>query len=126
MQRSGGETKMLPIVINIVFAITAAVGTISLGLAFRELNAFKWSMPYLWSLTTNKWFLLALALGFGSVFLRYAILRVQGVAQSSYYLQTSLIAVYVLAVLVLGEQFTPRAGVGAILILVGAFLIGVH
>ena len=51
-------------------------------------------------------------------------MKVQGVAQSSYYLQTSLIAVYVLAYFVLGERFTLKAGIGAILILFGAFLVG--
>jgi drug/metabolite transporter (DMT)-like permease len=116
---------MFVIVINIVFAIVAAIGTIALGLAFRELGAFKMSMPYFWSLVTNKWFLLSLVLGLSSIFLRYAILKMQGVAQSSYYLQTSLIAVYALAYLVLGEQFTIKAGIGAFFILVGAFLIGV-
>jgi len=112
--------------INVAFAIAAAVGTVALGLAFRDLGAFKVSLPYVVTLMLNKWFILAVSLGFGSMFLRYAILKAQGLAQSSYYLQTSLIAVYVLAYFVLGEQFTPRAGVGAVMILVGAFLIGMR
>ena len=116
---------MFVIVINIVFVIAAAIGTVALGLAFRELGAFKLSIPYFCSLATNKWFVLALLLGFGSVFLRYAILKVQGVAQSSYYLQTSLIAVLLLSHFVLGEQFSIRAGVGIILVLIGSFFIGI-
>lgn len=115
---------MFAIVINIVFGIVAAFGTISLGLAFRDLGAFKLSIPYIWSLIINKWFLVAIILGFGSIFLRFAILKSQGVSQSSFFLQTSLIAVYVLAYFILGEQFTFKAWIGAILILIGAFLIG--
>jgi drug/metabolite transporter (DMT)-like permease len=117
---------MLAIIINVVFAVAAAIGTVALGLAFRELGSLKMTGPYMLSLATNKWFIVSVVLGFGSIFLRFAILKVQGVAQSSYYLQTSLIAVYALAYFVLGEQFSVKAGVGAVLILAGAFLIGVH
>jgi drug/metabolite transporter (DMT)-like permease len=120
------DVKMFPIIINIIFAVAAAIGTVALGLAFRDLGAMKFSLPFFWSLITNKWFIISVVLGFGSVFLRFAILKAQGVAQSSYYLQTSLIAVYILAYFVLGEQFTLKAGIGAILILGGAFLIGVR
>jgi len=117
---------MYGIIINLIFSVAAAVGTVALGLAFKEFGAFKFSIPYLWSLATNKWFILALVFGFGSVFLRYAILKVQGVAQSSYYLQTSLIAVLLLSHFVLGEQFGIKSWIGAILILIGAFIIGLH
>jgi drug/metabolite transporter (DMT)-like permease len=123
--KSGG-VNMLAIVINLVFAIAAAVGTVSLGLAFRQLGSLKLSPHYFVSLATNRWFFLAVVLGFGSVFLRYAILKIQGVAQSSFYLQTSLVAVAALAYFVLGEQFTLKTAAGAALIMVGAFLIGVH
>lgn len=116
---------MFVVVINVAFAVLAAVGTVSLGLAFRQRGTLEMSAPYLWSLVTNKWFLLALLLGFSSLFLRYAILKVQGLAQSSYYLQTSLIAVYILAYFVLGEQFTLKMGIGAVLILAGVTLIGI-
>jgi drug/metabolite transporter (DMT)-like permease len=116
---------MFAIVINVAFAVIAAVGTVSLGLAFRQRGALELSWPYLWSLLTNKWFIFALVLGFSSLFFRYAILKVQGLAQSSYYLQTSLIAVYILAYFVLGEQFTLKMGIGAILILAGVTLIGI-
>ncbi len=117
---------MFATVINVVFAIAAALGTVALGLAFRELGVMKPNLPYMWSLVINKWFIVAVTLGFGSVFLRYAILRVQGVAQSAYFLQTSLIAVYLLAHFVLGEQFTPKAWVGVAMILVGSSLMGVR
>ena len=115
---------MFEVVINITFAVVAAIGTVSLGLAFRQRGALELSVPYLWLLVTNKWFILAMVLGFSSLFLRYAILKVQGLAQSSYYLQTALIAVYILSYFVLGEQFTLRMGIGAILILAGVTLIG--
>jgi drug/metabolite transporter (DMT)-like permease len=118
--------NMYAIIINVLFAFAAAIGTVALGLAFREIGVLKVSMPYLWALVSNKWFLLSIVLGLGSVFLRYAILKTQGVAQSSYYLQTSLIAVYALSYFVLGEQFSVKAGIGAFLILGGAFLIGVR
>lgn len=117
---------MFLVLINIIFAIVAAAGTISLGLAFREMGTFRFTAPYFFSLVINKWFISATLLGFGSIFLRYAILKAQGVAQSSYYLQTSLIAVYLLAYFVLGEQFTIKAGIGSVLILAGATLIGVR
>ncbi|MGD9394749.1 MAG: hypothetical protein PVJ81_07355 [Dehalococcoidia bacterium] len=116
---------MFVVLINVSFAVLAAVGTVSLGLAFRQRGALELSAPYLWSLVTNKWFLLALVLGFSSVFFRYAILKFQGLAQSSYYLQTSLIAVYILSFFVLGEQFTVKMGIGAILVLAGVTLIGI-
>jgi drug/metabolite transporter (DMT)-like permease len=116
---------MFAVLINVAFAVLAAVGTVSLGLAFRQRGALEVSVPYLWSLVTSKWFILALVLGFSSIFFRYALLKVQGVAQSSYYLQTSLIAVYILSYFVLGEQFTLRMGIGAVLILAGVTLIGI-
>ncbi len=116
---------MFEVVINASFAVLAAVGTVSLGLAFRERGAMELSLSYIWSLVTNKWFLIALVLGFSSIFLRYAILKFQGLAQSSYYLQTSLIAVYILAYFVLGEQFTLKMAIGAVLILAGVTLIGI-
>lgn len=116
---------MFAVLINVSFAVLAAVGTVSLGLAFRQRGALELSVPYLWSLVTNKWFILALVLGFSSLFFRYAILKFQGLAQSSYYLQTSLIAVYILSFFVLGEQFTLKMGIGAILILAGVTLIGI-
>ena len=116
---------MFVVLINVSFAVLAALGTVSLGLAFRQRGALELSVPYLWSLLTNKWFIFALVMGFSSVFFRYAILKFQGLAQSSYYLQTSLIAVYILAFFVLGEQFTIKMGIGAILILAGVTLIGI-
>lgn len=116
---------MYAVLINVAFAVLAAVGTVSLGLAFREKGALELSVSYLWSLVTSKWFVLALVLGFSSVFLRYALLKVQGLAQSAYYLQTSLIAVYILAYFILGEQFTLKMGIGAVLILAGVTLIGI-
>ncbi len=116
---------MFAVLINVSFAVLAAVGTVSLGLAFRQRGALELSVPYLWSLVTNKWFILALVLGFSSLFFRYALLKFQGLAQSSYYLQTSLIAVYILSFFVLGEQFTIKMGIGAILILGGVTLIGI-
>ena len=116
---------MFEVIINVAFAVLAAVGTVSLGLAFKQRGALELSVPYLWSLVTNKWFILALVLGFSSLFFRYAILKVQGLAQSSYYLQTSLVAVYILSYFVLGEQFTLRMGIGAILILAGVTLVGI-
>jgi drug/metabolite transporter (DMT)-like permease len=117
---------MFEVAINVTFAVLAGIGTVALGLAFRQLGVLELSVQSLWALVTNKWFILALLLGFSSIFLRYAILRVQGLAQSSYYLQTSLIAVYVLSYFILGEQFTLRMGTGAILILMGATLIGLR
>jgi drug/metabolite transporter (DMT)-like permease len=107
---------MFEVAINVVFAVLAGIGTIALGLAFRQLGALQLSASFLWSLVTNKWFILSVLLGFSSIFLRYAILKAQGLAQSSYYLQTSLIAVVILSYFILGEQFTLRMGIGAILI----------
>ena len=117
---------MFEVAINVTFAALAAIGTVALGLAFRQIGALELSVLSIWTLVTNKWFIIAVLLGFSSMFLRYAILKAQGLAQSSYYLQTSLIAVYILSYFILGEQFTLRMGVGAILILIGATLIGIR
>lgn len=102
----------------------SAVDAVAWGFAIREVGDPELSLAFLLKLITNKWYLLAMSLGFVTSVLSYAVMREVGVLMGRFFLMLSVVAVVLACVLVLREPLSLEKAVGMALIIAGVLIIG--
>lgn len=102
----------------------SAVDAVAWGFAIREVGDPELSLSFLLKLITNKWYLLAMSLGFVISVLSYAVMREMGVLMGRFFLLLSVAAIVLACTLVLKEPLSLKEVVGMALIIAGVLVIG--
>lgn len=110
--------------LGVVVAALSAVDAVAWGFAIREVGDPHLSLDFLLKLITNKWYLLAMSMGFAISILSYAVMREMGVLMGRFFLMLSIAAVVLACTLVLGETLSLREVIGMALIIAGVLVIG--
>ncbi|MCX8204497.1 MAG: hypothetical protein N3H31_02455 [Candidatus Nezhaarchaeota archaeon] len=111
-------------VLGLAIAILSAIDAIAWGRAIGEVGDPHFSVGFLFKLITNKWYLLAMSLGFVISMLGYAVMREMGVLMGRFFISLSIVAIVLACTLVLKEPISLRELVGMLLIIAGVLIIG--
>lgn len=108
------------------FAVLITAGFLLQAYASKQIGESpNISMSYIVALLTNPFFLLGIALSFGSTFARQAMLVQSGANKTVLLSELSVIMMYFAALIFFHEKGGTREYLGATFILVGTILVGV-
>lgn len=110
-------------VINIGLCLITAVNFTLYALAFRQVGPAEISFNYIFSVLTNPFFILALAMALLGSVLRMAVFTVFGVMRSAVVSEMTVVLTLVLAFLVFREKLDLRFFVGTGFILIGIYIL---
>lgn len=110
--------------LGVAIALLAAINAVFWWYCIREVGDPQMTMSFLFKLTFNKWFILALASAFAASLLSYAVLSALGVIAGRFFLTIQMVAIVLTGVFVLGERPSWEQWAGIVLIIAGGLLLG--
>lgn len=109
--------------VNTVFCLITAVNFTLYALTFRQVGRAEISFNYVFSVLTNPFFVLALAMALLGSVLRMAVFTAFGVMRSAVVSEMTVVLTLVLAFLVFREKLDLRFFVGTGFILIGVYIL---
>ncbi len=94
------------------------------AVAFRQAGPPAWELGYLFSMVFHPFFILGLGLSFGGSLARLGMFHYLGISRTVLVSELTTVLMLVLSFLIFRERLTWQDMGGAVIILVGVWLVG--
>ncbi|MBI2847262.1 MAG: EamA family transporter [Chloroflexi bacterium] len=109
---------------NITFAVLVSTSYILYALAFRDKGPLVWEFKYVLSVVLHPFFILGLILALGGSVVRLGLFQYMGISRTVIASELTIVFMLILSFLFFRERLTLQDMGGAVLILVGVWLVG--